>query len=240
MSPEEIEAEIDLLHPVFIRMLAADYIKLMRELLARDGEVVAAYMRGDIDSTRHHIEKSMQALQDSADGTLNNELKRQWFASRGGLLMFDLIEDAMRCARGGHRHWLTTLPRDPMPKTSPSDIPRKLIEARAAALLTVYGGKKVDSRVADRIAKVLTHSGFETKRGSPKGVTIREWQKDIKKCASKGQARGMSPFQMKRHYYYNLDKVNFSGMALEEALVLLERTCARFASRLIGAGPAKS
>lgn len=239
MTPNEVNAEMGEMSPVLVQILAAEYIVLLRQLLSREKGFIAACTRNDVRNARLHAERFVQALQDAVDNTMNGKLKEEWFANRGGLQMLQAVEDALRSARAGQRHWLTRLQKDTSPKTSQqADPPRSVIEARAAALLEVFGADDREG-CAGRIAKTLAQSGFETKQGAPTKGTILQWRKLIKACAptrdSQNPKKTIQRHHERRYEYYVRDEQYFRNVSLDEGLTDLTRACKRLTPRLLGA-----
>ena len=121
------------------------------------------------------------------------------------------------------------------------DVPRALIEVQSAALLDVFGPTKGHQRVADDIANVLRKTGFATKRASPKGSTVREWLKAIRKLSARPSSRANKPsFFERRIGYFSRYRHEFIQGSFEAALAHLERASKRLVPRLIGATPPTS
>lgn len=183
----------------------------------------------------------MRALQDAIGLLMTPKFQNEWYGSRGGMLTFDMIEDALRSARQGNRHWLTALPTDEITTTS-MDVPRALIEVQSAALLDVFGSSNGHQQVADDIARILSKNGFVTKRGPPKGSTIREWLKAIRKHTAQLSSPENKPslFFQRRIEYFSRHRQDLLQGSFEAALAHLERASKRLVPRLIGATPPTS
>lgn len=240
MPSESIDADIDKLHPEFIRELAKNYMELVRGLLGHEQEILSACACGDVERARRHAERSMRALQDAFGLLMTPKLQKDWYGSRGFLLTFAMIEDALRSARQGNRHWLTALASDEV-TTSTKDVPRAHIEVHAAALLDVFGPKIGQQLVADEIARVLRKTGFVTKRGPPKGSTVREWLKAIRKQTAKSSSLATpSSFFQRRLEYFSRYRRDFLGGSFEAGLSHLDRSSRRLVPHLIGSIPPTS
>lgn len=157
-------------------LLCLALLNFLRELLSREKAFQVAVKAKGVEAARRHAERVVRAVGELVEDAFNQNLRDDWYAERDGLHVLQALEDAMRAARLNHRHWLTKLPQDLSPPTSQKDDPpRRILEAKAAAALRVFGAKPRRAEVADEIAKVLKKAGFKHKRGLPSAATVTEW-----------------------------------------------------------------
>ncbi len=242
MSPEEIDAKFADLPPHLIWGIAREYIHLLVRIRLLDIVADKAYRNGEKGLAQHYIAKCVDELQKAAHRTIGGKAKEVWFPNSVGFFAFDTIEDALRFAQAGHRHWLTALSSDEL-SVSPQDASRAMMEAKAAAILFVYGERGGTRELANKIAGRLSKAGFRTKRNQgPAGRTVQDWLTDIRKLRSEKD----SPLREKLHHAVRLHAFEVDQAYLDtsltcaEALELIEHDCRVFSRRMIGAEPSGS
>lgn len=232
-----------------VRYWAAAYFVFLRDLLSREKAFAAALDSASttgnpdmaITSARLHAEHTLLSLQALIADTLNEPLRNEWFGHRGNLQILQAIEDAMRSARLGQRHWLTKLDADEMPKTSQKeDPPRGIIEAKSAAILDMFVTEGGIEHIGRRIANVLVKSGFTHKREGPvTWQTVKEWRSKLKACGDDRLPNKRNKhFADKAERQYNIycqAKRDLESLTIEQALRDLSDTCDRLVPRMLNA-----
>jgi hypothetical protein len=237
-APEAVAEIVDQLPSQAAHFFAAEFLRLFRNLAELDHGVKSAYEAGDSEFARLHVEAFIRALQESLRRTVEGGFEKYLLKTEcSNFFSADLVCDAIRFARSGHHHWLTTLNPDDL-RVSADDFYRVEIEAVSAAVLDVFGPMHGGPRtVAEKIAMSLTKSGFLTKRrGPPRGSTVHDWLKYVRQSVADSSP---SLQHRVRRVIFDVLRRFFKGVSFEEALDSLERHCRASAPRMIGARPVK-
>ena len=218
--------------------LAARHVMLVAQLQEPDLRARAAVSNRDVTGVQEAFEDTMSVLIFSIYRSIPQPIRKQYFGGHEQPLVFETIESALRAARLGHRHWLTML-QDDFLSTSSKDLQRSLIEGRAAVMLDVFGQRPQTAQAADKIAARLVKSGFKTKRGAPKGSTVRGWLKQIRQLNKNLSSDAANPSNVHkaRLHWFNGERPFLGKMKFEDALDLLEHHARMSVPKMIGSEP---